>query len=173
MMIEYNEEGKLLLQNTPIVNTKTQSKYISDDMEVVDIDGEKYLNSKYSFNKVPPKIFKLENWEVLTQKEPSEINVLERNIVSLNKLKITPETNSFNIMLIMYLKEMAPNNSLITTNATRLKHLLNKLINFPDDPISWKFTIELLEYVSSNMDMFLQWMSGEKAQGILNKYLKI
>ena len=60
MMLEYNEEGKLILQNTPIVNIKTQSKYISDDMEVIDIDGEKYLNSKYSFNKIPPKVFKLD-----------------------------------------------------------------------------------------------------------------
>ncbi len=37
------------------MNTKTQSKYISDDMEVIDIDGEKYLNSKYSFNKIHSK----------------------------------------------------------------------------------------------------------------------
>ena len=169
-MIKYNEDGTLVAKGKSIVNIKTKSKYLSDDLVVVDIDGVKYLKSRYS-NNTPPKLFILENWKEVKHKDKSNITISDKHVVELDKLKITSETHSVNIMLITYIKSMTRNDTLITTNVGRLKTIIKKLIDSPETPLGWKYIEELLEYVSSNVDMFLAWLSGDKAKGILNKYI--
>ena len=144
-MLEYNEDGTLVLKNTPIINTKTYSKYLSDDLLVEDEDGKKYIKPKYSKAVGPIPLFELENWKVFDkEKEPTRI--VDGHMVRLSSLRITPETDIFNILLIVYLKEKSGGN-IYTTNQKRVKHLISILKKKPEIPLAWKYTEDLLLYV--------------------------
>lgn len=167
-MLEYNEDGTLVLKDTPIINTKTYSKYLSDDLLVEDIEGIKYIKPKYSkvIGAIP--LFELDNWEIFDKKnEP--IRVLDGHMVKLSGLRITPETDIFNILLIVYLKEKSGGN-IYTTNQKRVKHLISILKKKPDVPLAWKYTEDLLQYISSSKELFFKWMSEDRGKNIFDKY---
>lgn len=169
-MLAHDSEGVLRVTGKPIVNTKTLSKYIADDVRVVTIDGKKYIHPVFSKESAPLKLFELKNWEIMNKKDNTEVKVTESNIVGLDKLKVTPDTDTFNILLITYLKEMS-NGRILTTNQKRLKHLLSILEKKPESPISWKYVDDLLKYVDSNKGLFFKWMGEEKGKSVLNKYV--
>ena len=167
-MLEYNEDGTLVLKNTPIINTKTYSKYLSDDLLVEDEDGKKYIKPKYSKAVGPIPLFELENWKVFDkEKEPTRI--VDGHMVRLSSLRITPETDIFNILLIVYLKEKSGGN-IYTTNQKRVKHLISILKKKPETPLAWKYTEDLLLYVSSSKELFFKWMSEDRGKNIFDKY---
>ena len=167
-MLEYNEDGTLVLKNTPIINTKTYSKYLSDDLLVVDEDGKKYIKPKYSKAVGSIPLFELENWKVFDkEKEPTRI--VDGHMVRLSSLRITPETDIFNILLIVYLKEKSGGN-IYTTNQKRVKHLISILKKKPEIPLAWKYTEDLLLYVSSSKELFFKWMSEDRGKNIFDKY---
>ena len=167
-MLEYNEDGTLVLKDTPIINTKTYSKYLSDDLLVEDIEGIKYIKPKYSKAIGAIPLFELENWEIFDKKnEP--IRVLDGHMVKLSGLRITPETDIFNILLIVYLKEKSGGN-IYTTNQKRVKHLISILKKKPDVPLAWKYTEDLLQYISSSKELFFKWMSEDRGKNIFDKY---
>ena len=168
-MLEYNEDGSLKLKDTAIINVKTFSKYLSDDVMVEIVDDKKYIKPKYSKAIDPIPLFELENWEVFDKKnEP--IKVVDGHMVKLSPLRITPETDIFNIMLIVYLKEKSDGN-IYTTNQKRVKHLVLILKKKPDVPLAWKYTEDLLQYVSSNKELFFKWMSEDRGKNIFDKYV--
>lgn len=169
-MLSY-KDGKLDLIDTPIANKVTNSKYLSDDVIVVEHNGVPWIKPKYSTNDNLIKYFQLENWEPMEKKEP-EIMISDKNVVNLSKLKITSKTDTFNILLITYIKEVT-DGQILTTNTKRLKHLISILEKKPEIPLPWKYVEDLLKYISSDKDVFFQWLMTDNGKNTFTKYINI
>lgn len=162
-MLQYKD--KKLLCDKSIMNTKTYAKYHPNDVEVIEYESEVYIKPKY-MDKIN-KLNVLSNWIEFNEKEPT-LKITERNIVTLDKLIITHNTDAFNVLLITYLKEMS-GGSIITTNQKHLKGILSKLEKRNDAPLPWKYVSDLLQYVQSNIDLFMIWIGEGNGTKIKNR----
>lgn len=172
-MINYDKNGNITRPkpNVALINKITGSRYLVSDLSVVDVDGQKYIHPKYSNKPAPLQHFGIENWEKFVAKIPT-LTISERNSVSLEDLKITSDTDTFNILLIAYLKEMSKDR-IITTNPKRLKDLLAILRKKPEVPFPWKYVEEILEYVTSNKDLFFAYLMKDEGKVLFNRYINL
>ena len=116
------------------------------------------------------KHFEVENWEKLTKK-PSEIKLTEKNDIDID-ISITSNMDTFNMLLLTYIKEMS-NGRIITTNPNRLKHLLSILDKKRDTAMSWKYVDELLLFVTSSKELFFKWMVDNGERLVFNNILRL
>ena len=96
--------------------------------------------------------------------------MLEYNEDGSLKLKDTAIINVKTFSKYVYLKEKSGGN-IYTTNQKRVKHLVSILKKKPDVPLAWKYTEDLLQYVSSNKELFFKWMSEDRGKNIFDKYV--
>lgn len=163
-MLEH-ENGKLLTDQT-IYNKKTYAMYHPKDVKVIEVKGQFHIVPIYHEKKIN-KFSEISNWAIKEKKEPA-LKITEKNIVKLDQLKITYVTHVWNILLIAYLKETS-GGAIVTTNQKRLKHLISILVKRPDQPLPWKYVTDLLSYVSSTDDMFLDWVGDGHGKEVRNK----
>ena len=163
-MLEH-ENGKLLTDQT-IYNKKTYAMYHPKDVKVIEVKGQFHIVPIYHEKKIN-KFSEISNWSIKEKKEPA-LKITEKNIVKLDKLNITYVTDSFNILLITYIKEMS-GGSIVTTNQKRLKHLISILVKSPGTPLPWKYVDDLLSYVSSTKEMFLTWIGEGHGKEVQSK----
>ena len=174
-MIQYNKKTKEITRpqaRVAIRNKTTGSKYLTGDLRVVLHNGVEYLHPIYS-TKIPPiQYFEIDNWEKFKEKQNSSVTITERNNVSLSQLKITHDTDTFNILLITYLKHIS-NERIITTNPKRLKNIIAILKKSPHVPLPWKYVDEILEFAKSNKESFFNFLMKDEGRNLFNKFIKL
>lgn len=169
-MFEYTDEGIIIKPSEEelIVNKITKSRYLVRDCKVVESNNKFYIHPIYSNKKIPIQYFELENWEIFKSIH-AEIVLSDKHLVTLDNLKINNLTDSFNILLITYLKEVC-GGSIMTTNPKIVKHILSILRKKPELPLPWKYVDEILEFATSSKTMFFQWLIKVDNELIFNEY---
>lgn len=149
--------NEILEKSKIIVNKITNSKYPINQVEVKEHDGKSFIHSKTS-NNFPIKFFEVDNWEYLNIQEDISIKSFSTQVVSLDRLKILPETDTWNALVITYVKEVSGGN-ILTSDVKKLKNLLSTLEKKHDVPYPWNKVEAILEFVSSNKLAFLKWLT--------------
>ena len=181
MSLKYDEKTMKLKvrDNAQIMNIKTGNFLSASDVDVVDVNGTKFLRSIYVPDKQKPnKHWELDNWVVLTEKERRQIIIPEigndKHAITISDMKIIAGMDAVNILLILYLKDqLGEDGSIITREQRKVKNILTFIRDKPEQPLSWKHIENLLGYISRTKEHFLQWMGSEEGRLGFSNYIKI